>query len=241
MQMLTTLDSVFVDSPLSQLGAQQAIDVQKFIESMPESDAIGSVLKGAPGSSSVLVASNLRRAISTSLIAFMQRVRRTQEKVHILSALQEITFNIDGVSLAKPRAPPVLADVELSAMNQSRKDFNPDRYFDCSGNNGDKPMRGKGLTRLLQFAKWAMDRPEEHVIAAGHSLYFRFFFQTFLPQSSVHIAKKDKMGNGCIVAFTLYEGLDPSGQLFYGVDESTVKVVYHDFESRLKHDKKKDE
>jgi len=239
-QLSTTLDSVFVDSPLSPLGAQQALDLQKFIESMPESDPVAPILKGTAGAgASILCSSNLRRAISTSCIAFCQRLRRTQEKIHIISCLQEITFNIDGIALAKPRTSPVLSDVELSAMGHTRKDFNSERFFVANENEGDKKLRSKGLTRLLAFAKWAMDRPEQTVIAAGHSLYFRFFFQTFLPLSSTHIAKKDKMGNGCIVSFSLFEGNDPNGQIFYGVDESSIRVIYHDFESNLKHAEKK--
>ena len=120
----------------------------------------------------------------------------------------------------------------------ARKDFNPDRFFDAKENEGDKKVKSKGLTRMLQFAKWAMDRPEETVIVGGHSLYFRFFFQTFLPLSSTHIAKKDKMGNGCIVSFTLFEGTDPNNTTFYGIDEPSIRVIHHDFESKLKHDKK---
>jgi len=117
LQMATTLDSVFVDSPLSALGAQQAIDAQKFIESMSDSDPLAGVLKGTSGSS-VLVSSNLRRALSTAGIVFMQRMRRTQEKIKILSSLQEVTFNIDGMAIAKPRTAPVLSDIELSALGQ---------------------------------------------------------------------------------------------------------------------------
>jgi broad specificity phosphatase PhoE len=228
--LFTTLDSVFFDSPLSVLGAEQAVELQNYIEGIPDSDP-ASVLKGADTSKSVLVSSNLRRALSTETIGFWQRLKRTQEKIHVLSSLQEITFNFDGVALSKPYSYPVLADEEIAALSGSRADFDPDRYFDCTDNLGDKPIRGKGVKRMLEFCKWCFKREEPNIIAAGHSLYFRFFFQTFLPYASVHEAKKSKMANGSVVSFTIWEGKDPNQEDRYVIDESSIKVLHHNFES----------
>ena len=94
LRVLPTLDSVFADSPLSVLGCRQAQELQNFVETHP-------LLRGSEGKS-VVVSSNLRRAVSTATIGFLHRLKRTQERIHILSSLQEVTFNIDGVSLAKP-------------------------------------------------------------------------------------------------------------------------------------------
>ena len=233
-QLFPTLESVFVDSPLSTLGASQALELQSYIESLPD-NLNHSILKLGQSGKSVLASSNLRRALSTSTIGFWQRLRRTQEKIHVLSCLQEITFNIDGVALAKPYTSPVLSDEEISALNgTSRADFNPERYYDTSENKGDKPVRGKGLTRLQEFCKWCFNRNEPTVIAAGHSLYFRFFFQTYLPYESKHEAKSSKMANGCVVSFTLWEGKDPNGEVSYVIDESTITVLHQDFESKHK-------
>lgn len=231
--LMTTLDSVFVDSPLSQLGCEQALELQNFIESEQDKE-FGAVLKGThPSVKSVLCSSNLRRALSTGTIGFLQRLKRTQEKIRILSSLQEITFNIDGVSLAKPRSAPQLSDTEIHALGLSSKaDFNPDRFYEASENAGDKPIRGKGITRMLSFARWCFERPEPVVIACGgHSLYYRFLFQTFLPQSSTHDAKKYKMHNGCVLAFTLDEGKDPNGKTFYGIKEDSIRVLHGHFET----------
>ena len=233
-QLFTTLDSVFVDSPLSALGADQAIELQSYIESIPESDP-AYVLKGTEPGKSVLASSNLRRALSTGTIGFWERLRRTQEKIHVLSSLQEITFNIDGVALAKPYTSPVLADEEIAALSgTSRADFDPDRYYDCSENAGDKPVRGRGINRMLDFCKWCFKQDEQVIIAAGHSLYFRFFFQTFLPYASQHEAKKNKMANGCVVSFTLWEGKDPNQEDRYYIDESSIRVCHQEFESKHK-------
>lgn len=234
-QMFPTLNSVFVDSPLSTLGAEQATDLQNYVESIPDGD-LAMLLKNGGDGKSVLASSNLRRALSTMTIGFWQRMKRTQEKIHILSSLQEITFNVDGLALAKPYTSPILADEEIAALSgTTRADFNPDRYYDCKDNAGDKPVRGQGITRMLEFCKWCFDRDEPTIIAGGHSFYFRFFFQTFLPEASMHISKKAKMANGCVVSFTLWEGEDPNGGTGYMVDESTIKVLHNNFEE----DKKK--
>jgi hypothetical protein len=231
--LFTTLDSVFVDSPLSTLGADQAIELKTFIESIPDDTDPAVILKtGEPGKS-ILASSNLRRALSTETIGFWPRLRRTQEKIHVLSSLQEITFNIDGVALAKPYTAPVLADEELSALSgTSRADFDPDRYYDCSENAGDKPVRGKGIKRMLEFSKWCFSRDEPVIIAAGHSLYFRFFFQNFLPYMSQHDGKKYKMANGAVVSFTLWEGKDPNQEDRYFIDEASIRVVHNGFETK---------
>lgn len=76
-------------------------------------------------------------------------------------------------------------------------------------------------------------------MCGGHSLYNRFFFQTFLPQSSKHDAKMYKMYNGSVVAFTFEEGTDPNGKTFYGVKEDSIRVLHGHFENpAAKHHKK---
>lgn len=121
----------------------------------------------------------------------VRRLRRTQEKIHVLSSLQEVTFNVDGMSLATPYTSPQLADDELAALDyHSPEDFDADRYYDCSENHGNKQVRSSGYKRLIEFCEWCFDTPQEEydtIIAAGHSLYFRFFFQYFLPKNSTHM------------------------------------------------------
>jgi hypothetical protein len=78
---------------------------------------------------------------------------------------------------------------------------------------------------LKEFCRWVFDRDETTVIAAGHSLYFRYFFQTFLAHSSTHDSKLSKLGNGAVVSFTLWEG--ESG---YVIDEPSITVLHGHFE-----------
>lgn len=221
-RLLPTMDSVFVDSPLSVLGTDQAKELQSFVDSHP-------ILNGSEGRS-VLASSNLRRALSTGTIGFWNRLNKKQsEKIRILSCLQEITFNVDGVALAKPETAPVLAAAELRALKQTRTGFNYSRFYDASENNGDKIVRGKGLTRMLEFCQWAFRQTEENIIVNGHSLYFRFFFQTFLPYASRSDCKLSKMGNGAVASFTLWEGEDGS----FVIDDD-VTILHGHLESAKK-------
>jgi hypothetical protein len=75
-------------------------------------------------------------------------------QVHVLSSLQEITFNIDGVALAKPGLPPQLSAEELGAVGSDSKSFEADRYYDCSEQNGDKEIQGSGIDRIYEFCSW---------------------------------------------------------------------------------------
>mmetsp|Transcript_12307 Transcript_12307/g.15990 ORF Transcript_12307/g.15990 Transcript_12307/m.15990 type:complete len:315 (-) Transcript_12307:262-1206(-) len=196
-KLFSTLDSVFVDSPLSKLGTDQADGLQRFIET--GDTEFNELLFGQPDAGkSIIVSSNLRRALSTCTIGFWNRLRRTQEKIHVLSSLQEVTFNVDGMSLAKPYHSPQLADDELAALDyHSPEDFDADRYYNCSENHGNKEIKSSGYKRLVEFCDWCFDEKQDeydNIIAAGHSLYFRFFFQYFLPKASTHVSKKTQDG-----------------------------------------------
>lgn len=231
-----TLDSVFFDSPLDVKGSEQAKSLAKYIEAS-EPGSIGAVLKGSEGES-VIVSSNLRRALSTATICMWERLQRTQEKVHILSNLQEVTFNLDGVALAKPQGSPELADEELAAFGMTKKAFAPERYYNALENDGDKPVKSQGIDRMKDFAAWCFERDEPTIIAAGHSLYFRYFFDTFLANSSTHRSRKDKMENCAVVKFTLHRGRLANGRTWYRIDESSIVADYLGFESKKKKKKK---
>jgi hypothetical protein len=239
-RVVTTLDSVFVDSPLSEEGCTQAKELKKFVEG--GSGALNGVLRGVEGES-VLCASNLRRALSTATIAMWDRLQRTQEKVHILSCLQEVTFNIDGVALAKPQGFPELCHEELEAFGMSSKTFQPERYYNASENDGDKPVNSHGIDRIREFCQWCFERDEPTIIAAGHSLYFRYFFDTFLPKSSAHEARRDKMENCAVISFTLYRAKpSKSGAKYhYRIDEQSIKADYLGFEQPKKKKAKKND
>ena len=233
-KLITTLDSVFMDSPLSEIGARQAQDLQKFIET--GETELSEVLRGNEGDS-VLVASNLRRGLSTLTIGMWERLKRTQEKILVLSSLQEITFNVDGVSLAKPGKPPQLSDTEMRALygtsTKGVAEFDPNRYFDCSLNGGNKAVFTTGIERMQQFCDWSFTQKAGTIIVGGHSLYFRSFLKTFLPKDSKHVSKTAKMQNCAVLSLTLQRGTK-NNKPWYAIDEQSIGIDYLDYEEKKK-------
>jgi hypothetical protein len=98
------------------------------------------------------------------------------DRMLVLSELQEISRNPDTLALAPPGGVPDLD----SLFTQLGPQFHYG-VLDGSTHKGSKPLRGNGLTRLNAFAGWCFTRGEDTVVATGHSLYFKHFFNTFLP------------------------------------------------------------
>lgn len=67
-----------------------------------------SVLRGGSSQSSVVVTSNLRRAIATGLISLWERLRGGEERYLVHSALQVSTAQLRRTSARPPLFPPAL-------------------------------------------------------------------------------------------------------------------------------------
>lgn len=219
--LLPTTDSVFVDSPLSRRGLFQARTLQQqLVEPSPrlgaseEGDSSrhkhqhpasnGSQERSllrylcCPMPGSIVVASNLRRAIDTARIASASRLDAPGEKIHVLSCLQEIGRNIDTLALSEAYA------IESLALTRSvRDEKHHDELFNVSENHGNKAVFGSGHDRLERFAQWAFQQPQDVVIVYGHSLWFRSFCQEYFPREVYHEAKSTKLPNCGVASFLL--------------------------------------
>lgn len=94
------------------------------------------ILSGAEGKS-IIVSSNLRRALETATIGFWGRLQRTGEKIHVLSDLQEMSKNVDTMSLSKPKSLPPLLSLGAALEYPA---FEADKRFDVTENRGQKEM-----------------------------------------------------------------------------------------------------
>jgi hypothetical protein len=167
-------DSAFLDSPLSDYGMSQCEGLCKFL-SQPCIDPTAKADFAAlttPGTG-LLVTSPLRRCVGSLAIALHARLRHGKEAVLLHSSLQEISRNFDTQSLApKGGAPKMAGSPKLEAgLN-----------LDGSANDGNKSFGFTGAKRLADFAQWATKRHEHTIIVCGHSLWFRNFFQLYLPK-----------------------------------------------------------
>ena len=221
-----TDDSEFIDSPLSHLGCAQASALATFL-AQPRTEEHGlskaeaaahALVRATPGSGqSVLCTSTLRRAAATVAISCGERLRRTGETVYALSDLQEMSPNVDTLALAGKGEAPPLREKAAAAMK-------------CSGtyNAGNKRVRGTGDTRLAGFAEWCFSggHGAGGVIAAGHSLWFRAFIDTYLPKDVDHEARKKKVRNCAVLAFTLQQGVTPGGKPVFRIAPDSLAMVY---------------
>ncbi len=96
---------------------------------------------------------------------------------------------------------------------------------------GNKPLNTNGMKRMLAFCDFVFSPSvkEQNVIAGGHSIWFRSFFQTFLPYGCTHVAKNKKMINGGVVAFEIVKADTKSGPK-YMIDPETIHTVYGGFD-----------
>ena len=66
----------------------------------------------------------------------------------------------------------------------------------------------------------------------GHSLWFKAYFQTFLPFHFDHDAKKKKMVNSGVVAFTVHRAIGNDGSPVYKIEPESLTTIYGGFTSK---------
>ncbi len=145
--LMVTMDSVFLDSPLNGDGTDQARELRRYIEADNQYDQMLSIMRGDSKETSVIVSSNLRRALATTTLALYPRLQRTKEKIMILSSLQEISRNVDTKALASAKTIPDLNRLGKDLQNDGY-DFIPTDVYDPTENNGNKSTGYYGIKRL---------------------------------------------------------------------------------------------
>lgn len=207
--MLPSWDSIFIDSPLSLRGHKQARSLYDHVGARVHAAHEGGVQDPpeqllaylcSPLPSSIIVTSNLRRAIDTARIASAARLETPGERIHVLSSLQEIGRNVDTLALSDAYA------IRPETLSKSmRMDKDHDELFNLSESHGNKSVLGSGQQRLRAFAKWVFEREEDVVIVYGHSHWFRSFCQEYFPLDVYHEAKERKLPNCSVVSFVFEE------------------------------------
>ena len=98
-------DSVLYDSPLNEEGLAQARELNDLIENY-RGEHLGDVQAMRDPSKSVVCSSNLRRAAQTILLGLKNRLDSSDEKIQCLTSLQEISTNVDTLSITPPHKAP---------------------------------------------------------------------------------------------------------------------------------------
>jgi broad specificity phosphatase PhoE len=230
--------SAFIDSPLNHDGIIQAVDLSKYIQSLDSASGqpeevveILNTLRGLHADkSSIIVSSSLRRALATTTLALWPRIIKTHEKIHILSSLQEISRNVDTYAMSASKTVADLPFERIHPYCSPDEPFKPEEVYDATENFGNKTLNFYGIKRLKAFNDWIFARKEDAIIVGGHSLWFRHFFNTYLPHSFDHPGKKMKIANSGIVAFELHSYLNnEDGEKYYRIEPKSIVNVYGGF------------
>ena len=241
--------SWFFDSALSTKGVKQIESLRKYLQKEQlklgsgqfmdprEEEAIRELLNLGEGKGkSIVVSSNLRRAISTAAIGLSDRFaqQHANDDIVLLPSLQEISFNPDAQTILPPggTAHPTWCDKSIPGVPADK--FSS--LIDTQYHMGNKSLNSTGLIRLNEFVSdvFSPKCDKDVVIAVGHSLFFRSFFQLFLPRNVEHISKKKKLVNGGTVRVTVGEVTLEDGKKVYMIDPKSIVVVYGGFGKHTK-------
>lgn len=192
------------------------------------------ILRGDPGApKSKIICSNLRRAVSTIICGFNDRLTKhgASDKIYIVPCLQEISSNPDTLSLTPPHTP-----IEASWIEKGYKGCNFQEVFnsqtDMSLHTGNKPLDTNGLKRMNEFCDYIFSTgcaDTSFFIVGGHSIWFRYFFNIYLPYSVHHVSKQKKVVNCGIITLDVMKAETRRGPK-YMIDPKTIKPVYGGFD-----------
>lgn len=188
-------DSYFYDSPLSERGRIQGQTIYEKLEN-PQTDELMTLKDISTKNTTLICSSNLRRAISTTLYGFKDIF--TTKGLVINGLMQEMTRNVDGISLAPGRQSiPPCPSIEEKSLGALYQTLDVKNY---EGRPGLVQFKSDGVKRIYDFAQWLFTQNESHIICGGHSIYFRTFFQFFVDDEH-HEACNSKISNGGVVSF----------------------------------------
>lgn len=242
------------DAALTTEGVKSAIELKDFIFSKSDGahsgDGDRTILKGGKA---IFATSNLRRAALTLLIAFADRFQPEQkngeaeatgtgiDKIHILSALQEISAGRDAQTHSKPGEPPVL-NLKAEKCYFKGKTVNFNSVCNLGEQNSDKE-KAKDSARLDDFCRWVQNNVNDQpLVVSGHSTWLQKFFQKKLENSGKTaqsktdcnttntirkgnlleeclLTKDVKLGNGALMKFQLRLDTNVDCQIVGGSSE----------------------
>jgi len=232
LQVFTKHDSAFLDSPLSLLGVNQAMGLRTYLgKTRGSQDMYVNILKGDHVEKTKIITSNLRRAITTTIIALYDRLEKSSEKLHTMSELQEITRNVDSFCITPIGSSPMPSQLEQTLKQKIGVDMARflGRRIEASGHIGTKGIFSNGEIRINKFIKSIFACNQEYFIIGGHSLYFKEIFKGYLPKESKHEGKKAKMLNGAAVGLQIGEFKNQDGKIVHQIIENSVRVVHLGF------------
>eukprot|EP01084_Bolivina_argentea_P116865 207582_1 len=193
-------------------------------------------------SKSIVVTSNLRRTISTAIIALWDRFALNKELIHILPCLQEIGRNVDTYTSVSGTQLPQVSDFEKKSVKLDTNkltEFYESRLFVDPLTIGKKPeieFSQDIQQRLNAFCYWVFNKKDSNdiaynsIIVCGHKNWFKTFFKTFMTASSF---MQEWNGFG-VVAFRMVCYINPHDDSLraYRIVAGSITDIYNGFTNR---------
>lgn len=171
----------------------------------------------------------------------INRINESKENIVLHHGLQEMTRNVDGISLSYEKERPPLSLPMRSLENEFNVDW--DSWFDeritCGTKAGFKSPDRRGDDRMRNFVTWLFQQPQDVIILSGHSLWNRCFFRQYLPRSLQHPGKTQKIANGGVVAVKFNKLKIQPGLTRYAIDAKSIMPIVKNFEKKKPSKKKR--
>lgn len=223
-------NSLLIDTPLSAKGVKEAGELCAFIRNVKATEI------PHDAKDSLIVCSNLRRAMATAAIGLAPRTKVTGERIIIDSSLQEGSRNIDAQCFNTFKQKLISSPVHIwkTALAQSA-------VFDPKFNMGNKSNTSTVYLRMDDFVRHVFGGSQDGgyvpsaggtnadvrtVVVVGHSGWFRSFFRRFLPESSTHISKIKKLETSACICVELIR--DEATGLVY-IEETSIRPIFKNF------------
>ncbi len=136
-------------------------------------------------------------------------------------------MNPDAIAISAPRTQPPVSWIE-------KKLGSPDvagayrNKVDMTMHTGTKAVDSNGLKRMLEFNQWLFSTEADVVVAVGHSLWFKSFFNEFLPRADDNKVKKNKLPNCGVVEFVI-ESINVDNEVesrpAYYIQPQSIKIL----------------
>merc|ERR1711966_320867 len=117
-----------------------------------------------------------------------------------------------------------------------------DHWHDSKWYTGNKDSKRRALESFSQFCSWCFeDRKKQPlvIVSAGHSIWFKSFFQVYLDAESKHAARSKKIVNCGVVAFNLERCVGVQGEMKYRIDEESIATLHGGFDKTKNYDSTK--
>ncbi|SIO73403.1 conserved Plasmodium protein, unknown function [Babesia microti strain RI] len=219
--------TIFFDSPLSLLGINQCDMLRSFIfnNSDEQKDDLDIIINSSTEDIAWFV-SDLRRAQTTLILSFYDRLKDKKDKIYTDQNLSECTLNPDCISISpvgscmKKNMSLIDRETVGTKVNEIMENF-VENNFDF-----EKQNYMDILTKMNNFNDRIFSMSANNIVIAGHSRWLRMYMNLFLEPDKPDILKEKKIQNCSLIKYKLERFETKSGNHIYFIKPDSQKFIY---------------